>query len=302
MPGIDDRACQRRLGAHLLADQEEGRSRTVRGEQLEDRRRPVGVWPVIERQHDLRRLDPALDVVGLRERGNDRRRRGHEPVEIHVASERTSDAADGSAARARPGARREPSTPRSAVPSSRSEPTTSAMPWRSNAALFARRCAATPAVGDRRAAAHVRLQHGQPAGRVDERVGGAEPLAHLVGEADEAHARLAAHSAARAGRAGRRSARRGRRRGRPPPERARCRSPRRDRRRPSHRRRRSRSGRRRADPSASRASPRSTACANSGRVSPCTASTSASLPATSRTSSIDSGCVTRWRSTPGAAQ
>ena len=37
---------------------------------------------------------------------------------------------------------------------------------------------ATPAVGDRRAAAHVRLEHRQPARRVDERVAGREPVGH----------------------------------------------------------------------------------------------------------------------------
>ena len=48
---------------------------------------------------------------------------------------------------------------------------------------------APPAVRDRRAAAHHRLEHGQPAGRVDERVGGGEPVGHLVGEPLDAHAR-----------------------------------------------------------------------------------------------------------------
>ena len=48
-----------------------------------------------------------------------------------------------------------------------------------------------PAVGDHRAAADDRLEHGQAGGRVHERVGRRQPVAHAIGEADGAQAALA---------------------------------------------------------------------------------------------------------------
>ena len=47
------------------------------------------------------------------------------------------------------------------------------------------------AVGDDRAASNERLQAGHAAGGVHDRVGGRQQLAHLLGEAEHAHARLA---------------------------------------------------------------------------------------------------------------
>ena len=47
------------------------------------------------------------------------------------------------------------------------------------------------AVGDDRAASNERLQAGHAAGGVDDRVGGRQQLAHLLGEAENANARLA---------------------------------------------------------------------------------------------------------------
>src|SRR5207237_8167865 len=47
---------------------------------------------------------------------------------------------------------------------------------------------AAPAVRDRRTAAHVRFQHGQAGGRVDECVACSEPLRHPVGETFDAYA------------------------------------------------------------------------------------------------------------------
>ena len=135
--------------------------------------------------------------------------------------------------------------------------------------------AAAPAVRDRRAAAHIRLEHGQAAGRVDERVSGREPFAHLLREADQADSVLACVprsqpcaqllvAPAQADDDGAVQSRAPRRR-RP-----------RGRRRPSRRRRRARPSRRRGRPSAARAATGSHGCANSGRVRPCTTWTSES--------------------------
>ena len=51
------------------------------------------------------------------------------------------------------------------------------------------------AVGDDGAAADVSLEHGQAGGRVDHRVGGGHPVAHLLGEAEDADLLVAGEAA-----------------------------------------------------------------------------------------------------------
>ena len=200
--------------------------------------------------------------------------RRREPDHAHATSASTSDAAEGSAASARPGACRVTSAPRSAPSSSLSQSDDLCDPVTPEGRVVRADVAAAPAVRDRRAAADVRLEHRQPAGRVDERVGRGEPLAHLLGEADQPNAVLVGDSGARAARAAPRFDRRGTRRRSTVEGERRVDRARRDRRRPSRRRRRARPCRRPAG-RAPRAPRRgSHGLANSGRVSPCTTWTS----------------------------
>ena len=67
-----------------------------------------------------------------------------------------------------------------------------ASPKRSSARVGGAHVAVAEAVGDDRAAADDRLEHGQPGARVDQRVAGREHVAHPVGEAHQPQPRLVA--------------------------------------------------------------------------------------------------------------
>ena len=146
------------------------------------------------------------------------------------------------------------------------------------------------AVGDDRAAADVGLEHGQAGGRVDHRVGGRHPVAHLLGEAEdadllvvaEALLELLAGDLVAAGDADDQGVLVGERRARSRP---------RGRRSPSRRRRRGRPerGRGRRAPRGRRGG-----CAASGTRARSAGATHSTVPGPTSlsTSSIDSGWVT----------
>jgi hypothetical protein len=76
----DDLARELRPPLHLLADEEERRTRIAPLERVEYGRRPFRMWAVVERQGDCRRtVDPARDAKHSRERGNVSGRRGERP-------------------------------------------------------------------------------------------------------------------------------------------------------------------------------------------------------------------------------
>ena len=122
----DDLARERRALHDLLADQEERGVRTVAGELLQHRGRSLCVRPVVEGDGNDRTVDAAIELQVVREARHVGGERGREPS--HVTSESTSEAADGIAASARPGACRVTSAPRSARSRSSSLSTTSAIP------------------------------------------------------------------------------------------------------------------------------------------------------------------------------
>ena len=122
----DDLARERRPLHDLLTDEEERGRRPAPRELLEHRRRSLRMRPVVERDRDDRTVDPALELQPVcepRHVGGERRR---EPD--HATSASTSEAAEGIAASARPGACRVASAPRSARSRSLSQSTTSAIP------------------------------------------------------------------------------------------------------------------------------------------------------------------------------
>src|SRR5581483_12063416 len=95
--------------AYLLTDEEERRGRAALRQHVEHGRRSFGMWAVVEGERNGGPRDPAVDRKLLREPWHVCRQGRHEPVGSHATNERTSDAADGSAASARPGAGRDPS-------------------------------------------------------------------------------------------------------------------------------------------------------------------------------------------------
>ena len=123
VPGGDDPPDELRAAAHLLPHDEERRRRSARRERLQHRGRPLGMRSVVECERDARG-EPALDVVATGEAVGVRGERERD----HEVSASTSDAADGSAASASPGARRPDSASDSACASSGVVRATSAMP------------------------------------------------------------------------------------------------------------------------------------------------------------------------------
>ena len=172
--GRGDLARERRVRAHLLADEEERRRRAGAASVSSTAGVPSGVRAVVEGQRDA----SSRSSVHGRSRRRARPARttgaaaGRSQSSPHAASASTSEAADGQRREREPGRRpRSPARRRSAAASSALRRRDLGEPERRNAALLRADVAAAPAVRDRRAAAHVRLEHGQPAGRVDERVG-----------------------------------------------------------------------------------------------------------------------------------
>ena len=122
----DDLPRKRRPLHDLLTDQEEGRCRVPARELVEHRRRALRVRAVVERDRNDRTVDAELEIEPAREPRHVSGERRRDPD--HVTSASTSDAADGSAVRASPGAWRVASAPRSARSRSLSLSTTSAIP------------------------------------------------------------------------------------------------------------------------------------------------------------------------------
>ncbi len=283
------------------------RSPTRRARELvEHRGRALGVRAVVERQRDaIPRLEPAVDPVGAT------RARGTCAASARARTSRRLTRRARARARPPTAARRARAPARAATcNAARSAEFSSALPRDDlgDAVAAERRVvdadvAAAPAVGDRRAAADVRLEHGEAAGRVHERVRRREPLAHLLGEPDDAHALLRRRSVRQAG--PRRSSLRPQRQATIATRRARarCRSRSRDRRPPSRRPRRAR-----PCPSAGRSRAARAVAGSHGRdeLGPGEAVHHLRRPSPARRPCaplpIDSGWVTRWRSTPGAAQ
>ena len=148
---------------------------------------------VVERQRDA---VVAVEAVG-RCRTHARRRRVRPPA---GTSQLSRDERQHERGRRRQGGEGEPGLGAQPVRGgarsrSRRVRATSAKPIPAKRLVVDPDVAAAPAVRDRRAAADVRLEHGEPSGRVDEGVGCREPLAHVLREPDHAHARLRARSA-----------------------------------------------------------------------------------------------------------
>ena len=155
------------------------------------------------------------------------------------------------------------------------------------------------AVGDHRAAADDRLEHGQPGARVDQRVRGREHVAHPVGEAHHAQARIAREALGTCAREGSRCGRKGTARSRPATASAASRR---------------RAGRRRPSRRPTPRSPSVSGQAERARASrasaaPGTRARSAAWPSgrcpgrrSARPRRADSGWVMKCRSMPGWAQ
>jgi len=112
---VDDLARERGPLRDLLPDEEEGREGAVARKLLEHGRGAFGVRPVVERQRDsVLRVEPALDPVSGSEARHVRGERRDEPVDYHATSASTSEAADGSAPSAMPGAGRDVNAARNA--------------------------------------------------------------------------------------------------------------------------------------------------------------------------------------------
>ena len=190
--GGDDLARERRPLLDLLADEEERRRRAARARAP---RAPPASPAHAGPSSNVTATTAAVDAAVESQRGP------RAAARAPRAPARTSRLTRRARARARPprAARRargparaaRSSAPRSARSRSRSRADDLGDPVAPERRVVDADVPAAPAVGDRRAAAHVRLEHGQPAGRVDERVARREPLAHLLGEADHPHARLA---------------------------------------------------------------------------------------------------------------
>ena len=103
---------------------------------------------------------------------------------ILVFASSTSCAAEGRAAKAGSGDRRSANARPSSRRRAAGEVATRASPKRAVSTVVGADVTHREAVGDHRATADLRLEHGQARGRVDERVGGGEKVAHPVGEAE----------------------------------------------------------------------------------------------------------------------
>ena len=198
VPRGGDLGRQRRPPLDLLADQIEGRAHAGAVELPEHGRRPLAMRAVVERQCDAAAARQAQrDPEGRREGRGDGRCGGRAPCADGGSKK---ESATTHVPRLAPRPRRAPATrlTGSSGNATAVRPSSSAAATASRSAARRRRDArepearegavvradvtAPPAVRDRRAAAHQRLEHGQPAGRMDERIGRGEPVRHLVRE------------------------------------------------------------------------------------------------------------------------
>ena len=124
-------------------------------------------------------------------RREDARRRASQAPAGAAASSRTASAARGRAAKDRSGSTRRVERPPHLDLEQRRGAGHRREPEALVRAVVDPDVRDAPAVGDRPGPAHLGLEHGQPRGRVDEHVGGGEVGAHRVGEALDAHERVA---------------------------------------------------------------------------------------------------------------